>query len=226
MSSGKKKVAVYVDGFNLYHGLDNLNKPHLKWLNLKKLAEKFINSQIEHIENVYYFSAVATFMSKDAIQRHRTYIEALETTGVEFIEGNFKNKILTYKNKHLKLSWKKHEEKETDVNIAIYMVRDAIKSTFDKAVLITNDTDIVPAVEMARSENNNLKFKLLTPPTFKTHDSLFSAIKPGKSTHLTIGHIENSLLPEKIKKPNGKIIHIPDQYKNKKNKIRTFTQMI
>ncbi|MCE3237658.1 MAG: hypothetical protein K0R24_639 [Gammaproteobacteria bacterium] len=48
--NNKKKVAVYVDGFNLYHGLVNLSKPHLKWLNLKSLAEKFIDQAPESIE--------------------------------------------------------------------------------------------------------------------------------------------------------------------------------
>jgi uncharacterized LabA/DUF88 family protein len=212
----KKKVAVYVDGFNLYHGLVNLSKPHLKWLNLKLLAEKFIDPQSEIIEKVYYFSAVATFMDKDIILRHRTYIEALQTIGIEFVEGNFKNKLLTYKNKHLEFKWKKHEEKETDVNISIHMVRDAINKRFDKFILITNDTDIVPAVKMARRENNTLQFKLLTPPTLETHDSLLTAIKPGTSSKLTVGHIQTSLLPEKITKPNGKIISIPSQYIQKR----------
>lgn len=212
----KKKVAVYVDGFNLYHGLANLSQPHLKWLNLKSLAEKFIDPQNETIEKVYYFSAVATFMDKDTILRHRTYIEALETIGIEFVEGNFKDKLLTYKNKHLEFKWKKHEEKETDINISIYMVRDVIRNKFDKFILITNDTDIVPAVKMAKKENETLQFKLLTPPTFATHDSLLSAIKPGTSSKLTVAHIQNSLLPEKIIKSNGKVILIPNQYIQKK----------
>ena len=214
--SNKKRVAVYVDGFNLYHGLDNLAKPHLQWLDLKALAEKFINLQTEVIEKVYYFSAVATFMKNDVVQRHRTYIEALQTTGVEFVEGNFKDKLLTYKNQHLELKWKKHEEKETDVNISIYMLRDAMRKSFDKFILITNDTDIVPAIKMARSENQKLHFKLLTPPTYKTHDSLAQAVKPTTASKLSLEDIQASLLPEKIIKANGKIVSIPDQYIQKK----------
>ena len=34
-----KRVACYVDGFNLYHAIDDLRKPHLKWVNLWALAE-------------------------------------------------------------------------------------------------------------------------------------------------------------------------------------------
>lgn len=116
----------------------------------------------------------------------------------------------------MEFKWKKHEEKETDVNISIYMVRDAIKGSYDKFILITNDTDIVPAVKMARAENNALQFKLLTPPTLETHDSLLTAIKPGTSSKLTVSHIQTSLLPEKIKKSNGKIISIPGQYIQKR----------
>ena len=155
-------------------------------------------------------------MDKDTVLRHRTYIEALETLGIEFVCGNFKDKWLEYKNKHIQIKWKKHEEKETDVNISIYMVRDAIRKKFDKFILITNDTDIVPAVKMARSENNTLQVKLLTPPMLDTHDSLLSAISPGTSSKLTVGHIQNSLLPERIIKQNGKIILIPNQYIQKK----------
>lgn len=95
------------------------------------------------------------------------------------------------------------------------MVRDAIKGTYDKFIVITNDTDIAPAVKMARAENISLQIKLLTPPTLETHDSLLTAIKPGTSSKLTAGHIQNSLLPEKITQGNGKIIHVPTQSRNK-----------
>src|SRR5829696_9188995 len=36
------KVACYIDGFNLYHSIDELRKPHLKWVNLWALAESFV----------------------------------------------------------------------------------------------------------------------------------------------------------------------------------------
>ncbi len=212
-NNNKKKVAVYVDGFNLYHGLKNLKKPHLKWLNLRSLAEKFIDRANEVIEKVYYFSAIATHMDSETIQRHKTYIEALEVNNVEFVGGNFKKKWLSYRNNHIEIKWKKHEEKETDVHISIYMVRDSMKKKFDKFILITNDTDIVPAVKMARSENSALRIKLLTPPTLDTHDSLLNAVRPGTCSKLTEGHIQNSLLPDKIQKANRKIIHMPEQYR-------------
>jgi hypothetical protein len=131
---------------------------------------------------------------------------------IKFIGGNFKDKWHEYNNKTIQIKWKRHEEKETDVNIAIYIIRDAIQNNADKFILITNDTDIVPAIKMAREENSKIQFKLITPPTFSTHDSLLNAIRPGTFSKLTEGHLKNSLLPEVIKKSNGKIITRPKQY--------------
>src|SRR5437762_3268270 len=132
--ASKKRIAVYVDGFNLYHALKNLKKNHLKWLNLRALAEKFINPREEAIEAVFYFSAIATH-----------------------IQNN-------------------------------------------------------PAIRIAKAENNTLEMNRLTPPTYTTHDSLRQNIRPGKSSVITEGHIMLSLLPASIKKPNGKIIHRPEEY--------------
>ena len=211
--SNKKKIAVYVDGFNLYHALKNLKKPYLKWLNIRSLVEKFINQQGEVIDKIYYFSAIATHINNDVAKRHRVYIEALETFGVQFIEGHFKKKEHTCNIKdRVNLTLYKHEEKETDVNIAIHMVRDSLLKKFDKLILITNDTDINPAIEMAKKENPAIEIKLLTPPTYKTHDSLHKAIAPGKATVISEKHIELSLLPPSLTKQNGKIIHRPQEY--------------
>lgn len=185
----------------------------MKWLNLRSLVEKFINQQQETIDKIYYFSAIATHINVDTTKRHQVYIEALETFDIQFIEGHFKNKVHTcYVKDRINLTLYKHEEKETDVNIAIYMVRDAILKKFDKLILITNDTDINPAIEMAKKENPNLEIRLLTPPTYKTHDSLRKIIMPGKATVISEGQIQLSLLPASITKSNGKIIHRPKEY--------------
>lgn len=42
----------------------------------------------------------------------------------------------------------KLEEKQSDVNIALHMYDDAIRGEVDHVVLVTNDTDLVPAFEM------------------------------------------------------------------------------
>ncbi len=48
-------------------------------------------------------------------------------------------------------AWTDHEEKETDVNIALHLLRDAHQDRFDRALLISGDSDLVPAVRMVRA---------------------------------------------------------------------------
>ena len=35
------RVACYIDGFNLYHAIDDLDKPHLKWLEFAPSQDPF-----------------------------------------------------------------------------------------------------------------------------------------------------------------------------------------
>lgn len=86
---------MYVDGFNLYHAINDLKDDSLKWLCLRRLAESIIRPT-EQLKKVKYFSAYATWMP-EAYKRHRQYVQALREEGVQFIEGKFKKKYLRCK---------------------------------------------------------------------------------------------------------------------------------
>jgi len=49
----KIRVACFVDGFNLYHAIDEMDREELKWVNLWKLMESFIDPTIHQIVGVY-----------------------------------------------------------------------------------------------------------------------------------------------------------------------------
>lgn len=85
-----RRVAVYVDGFNLYHALDDLRQNHLKWLDLWALSEAMCREG-ERVITVKYFSAYATWREK-SYRRHQRYVKALQARGVIFVEGQFKAK--------------------------------------------------------------------------------------------------------------------------------------
>lgn len=40
-----------------------------------------------------------------------------------------------------------HEEKRTDVNIAVHVVAGAVKDLYDRAVLVTADSDLIPSIQ-------------------------------------------------------------------------------
>lgn len=110
-----RRVAVLVDGYNLYHAIDGLQRNDLKWLNLRALSEMLVSPDAGSIvSDVLYFSAYATWR-KDQYARHQTYVKALKTANVKVILGNFKRKDHSCNN--CGSEWIAHEEKETDVNI-------------------------------------------------------------------------------------------------------------
>ena len=83
----------FVDGYNLYHGIDSMVKDgpgparqHLKWVNLWELIKAFTAPSKEDLTKVYYFSAFATW-KPEACQRHRAYVKALQNAGVTVVLG-------------------------------------------------------------------------------------------------------------------------------------------
>ena len=84
----KKRVNVYVDGFNLYHSALQKTYPECRWLNLIELAKRLINPNTEEIQTVYYSSAITSWNPNSA-KKHLLYIHALRTVGVKDILGKF-----------------------------------------------------------------------------------------------------------------------------------------
>jgi hypothetical protein len=48
-------------------------------------------------------------------------------------------------------AWKL-EEKKTDVNIALHLYRDLLKGNCEQAILVSNDSDLVPALEAVQED--------------------------------------------------------------------------
>lgn len=198
----KRRVSVYIDGFNLYHAVDALSEDHLKWLDLRKLSKTLVRSG-EVVTCVKYFSAYATWR-EDSYRRHQTYVAALKACGVQFIEGKFKRKRVQCR--LCQGTYFTHEEKETDVNIGAHLMADALKGRFDRALVVSADTDLNAAVRHTRDETTgqNLKIDIVAPPGRMNLNSeaLFEA---------TVGRIRSSLLPERVIS-NGREIHRPPAY--------------
>ena len=86
-----ERVIAYIDGFNLYHALHDLGRPHLKWVDLATLVRGYAAQPHQQVVAVNYFSAFATWLTA-AYARHRQYVEALRSVGVTPIMGRFKEK--------------------------------------------------------------------------------------------------------------------------------------
>ena len=149
------RVNAYIDGYNLYHAEVNLNDNRLKWVNLRALCQHFCKSD-DKLDKVWYFTAYAEYYKDDPqkaykIENHKKYInDFLKGFGVTTKLGKFN---------------KSKKEKQTDINLALQLYGDAIYNRFDKAFLVTADTDFVAAINKIRKNNetNNKQIIILAP---------------------------------------------------------------
>jgi uncharacterized LabA/DUF88 family protein len=190
-----------VDGFNLYHALLRFRDAKVEWLDLNALCLRLIQPKTEQIKAINYFSAYADWLP-DPMARHKEYVKALEATGVTPILGHFKNK--DRKCFKCGTTWVAHEEKETDVSIGITMLNDAYKGKYERAYLVTRDSDLMPAVKMIRAEFPKKELIAVAPPMMGHSNDLLSVCNGKKK--ITPDQVRACLLPAQVKKPDGTVV--------------------
>jgi len=203
----KERVVALVDGFNLYHAILKHQDPKLKWLSLHTLVKMHLLKQTQELAEVYYFTAFAHW-NPDKVKRHSTYISALENEGAKIVLGEFKLKTERCR-AVCKKEYKHHEEKMTDVNIALHLLKLAVLDRFDTAFLVTGDNDLVPAIKTVMDMYPHKKITVLLPP-FAQAMSLINQKDHANFNHMTIKRkaLEDSQLPAKITL-EGAIVHRP-----------------
>jgi uncharacterized LabA/DUF88 family protein len=197
------RVSAFVDGFNLYHAIDDLGRPHLKWLNLRLLSEVFAPSPQCTLTDVFYFTAFATWRPA-SYRRHREYVKALAAARVTTVLGNFKEKDRECFT--CKAAWRTHEEKESDVNLALCLLRGAFRDTYDRALVMTQDSDIAPAVAMVLREFPSKSVRIVTPVGFSHSFQLLRAVGGERhAVRMKAIHLERSLFGREVLDPAGNL---------------------
>jgi hypothetical protein len=125
------RVVFLVDGFNLYHSVLDAEKQlhqRLHWLDIAGMCGAQLSSIGQtvgrcEVGDIYYFSALAHHVESSrpgTVKRHQTYLWALKSTGVHVELAQFKEKDRWCPLCHR--SSKSHEEKETDVALAVRLL--------------------------------------------------------------------------------------------------------
>ena len=200
------RVWAFIDGFNMWHALCDVKKrgqrqrppvnlEHLKWLDLRALANRLVMGP-ERLQRVLYFSAYAKHRAQ-SYARHELYTGALKLHGVGPIMGRFKQKDVRCHGACGGL-YKTHEEKETDVNIAIHMLYGAVMDQYDVGLLFTADSDLVPAVQMVREKAPLVQIRMVTPPGRIESVALKAVAGSGVSHTLSQAQLAASRLPDSL----------------------------
>jgi hypothetical protein len=191
----------YVDGFNLYHALDDLNKPYLKWVSMRRLAERVAKPFSCSIDEIVFGTA---FFPGDfeKRKRHETYINALKAEGVEVLLGHTTNEPSDCKS--CGRIWDQTREKETDINIALSLFEAFSTDRVDIAFLVTADTDQAATLKFVKRCFPKKKVVVLTPPGRR--ESTHLKHNACRSIKLSETDIDLSVMPIMIQPPKGRLI--------------------
>jgi NYN domain len=176
---------------------------HLKWVDLRKLIETFMDVSRHEVTAIYYFSAFATWMP-DAHLRHQQYVEALKARGVTPVIGRFKAKDAYCR--ACRKPYKTHEEKETDVNIALWLLNEAYKNNYDHAFILSRDSDLTPAIRMVLEQFPDKKIKIISPPNAGHSKEMGGLVGKNMLASVKLVHLERCLLPATITDPDSGLV--------------------
>jgi len=201
----KERVIVYVDGFNLYFGMVEAGFGYCKWLDLNELTRNLLRPHQQLIGIKYFTSRVSNNPQKQ--KRQTTYIEALESTGIEVIYGQYQSNCIRCN--RCGNRWNTFNEKMTDVNIATYLLVDAYKDGYDTAMLISGDSDLVPPMKAVHQNFPHKRVFVAFPP--KRKNVSVSSIAKG---HLIIGRkkLVDSQFPDEVQKADGFTLKKPSRW--------------
>ncbi len=189
------RVAVYVDGFNLFYGLRDKGWKRYYWLDLKLLGERLLRPG-QVLVAVRYFTARVLPKPDDPDKpiRQNTYLEALATLpDLSIHYGYFVPRREGY------------EEKMTDVNVAVEMLCDAHADAFDTAMVVSADGDLTGAV-LAVKERYNKRVIVAFPPNRRSNE-----LRAAATSSLVIGadSLRNSQLPDVVPSAAGYALRRP-----------------
>lgn len=206
-----KRSIIYIDGFNLYYGA--LKGTPFKWLDISKYFT--LLRQDDDIQLIKYFSAMVDGSHRE---RQEIYMQALSTLpNVNIILGKYKNKQVKCLVKNCNYSgsriFQMPEEKRTDVNIALNMFNDCVKDLCDRFILVSGDSDLVPALKMIKSycpEKEIIVYVPASDPTRGAAVEIRSAADKDKTLPIIL--LSKSQFPTSLPDGAGGTITKPDTW--------------
>lgn len=213
--SSRSRVVGYVDGYNVYYGLLSKGWKRFYWLDLRALFTTLLLPGDE-LATVKYFTATGRG-PQDSNRRQAIYLGALSSSGgVEVIKGRFAKRTrrhCSYCGNYLQClqcgrSDRRNQEKMTDVALGVNLVADAYEGLYDKAFVMTGDSDLIPAVKHVVGRLG--KRVVVTPPPGRRSDQLNEAASG--VAYFSVGAFRRSQLPEVVAGSGGREYRRPAEW--------------
>ena len=147
----EEKVAVYIDGNNFYKYLKNkeISFPRGVKFDFSKFVD-FLAGERKLVSKRYYVGIArnidGSLKSQQIVSGQQKFLSHLENE--EFV---IKRGRVMYDEGRIR-------EKGTDIKIAVDLIVGAVDDIYDTAVLVSSDTDLIPAVKYIKYRKKKLEY--------------------------------------------------------------------
>ncbi len=148
--SSPERVVVYIDGANFFRRLKDpqINLPSGKIFDYSKFANYLANGR-KLVSKRYYVGVVrnvdGTKRSADLVRHQQKFLTEIENEGFAVKRGR-----IVYDNTI--------REKGVDVKLATDLLIGAIDNLYDTAIIVSSDTDLVPAIEYIKFKKKKIEY--------------------------------------------------------------------
>ena len=162
------RYAVFIDGGYARKVLNQFGNPKISYL---KFSECVANNE-ERLRTYYYdcapyISASPTSDEKTKKSNFDRFVFALER------QTRFQVRPGRLAKRHLSDGTTEYEQKMVDILMAVDLVQLSVQNKIQRAVLLANDSDFVPAIRIARDAGTIVELYYGIPP--RPHDELINA---------------------------------------------------
>jgi uncharacterized LabA/DUF88 family protein len=142
------KAIILIDGSNFYFKLKSIGIKNQLTFDYKKLA-KFLVGKDNLISSTYYIGKVKTDKTTKSQKLHRNQQKLL----AQLRKHNF-----SYKLGYLLKNGGKYHEKGVDIQMAVDLLVAAYENTADRIILVSSDTDLIPAIRKAKAMGKTVEY--------------------------------------------------------------------
>ncbi|PIR44877.1 MAG: hypothetical protein COV10_02540 [Candidatus Vogelbacteria bacterium CG10_big_fil_rev_8_21_14_0_10_51_16] len=145
----KNRVAVFIDGSNLYHRLKELSF---------------------HNTVKFEYGGLATFLARKRPLTNASYYVGVVRAKIDDVRGQelrkqqqrlfqvLNNQNLNIRRGYIMSHGDRFYEKGVDVQIAVDLLVGAYEDEYDTAVLLSSDTDLIPAIKKVRNLGKRVEY--------------------------------------------------------------------
>ena len=141
----KERVAIFIDGSNLYH---NLKRYKIK-TKFEEIIKK-VETKREIVDIFYYTALLDKLIDENGYNKHKKFLDKIKKI------ANFNVVLCTLRKMILENGSVDFAIKGDDVYLATDLIKGSYEDLYDVAIIISGDADFIPAIKLTQKNGKKV----------------------------------------------------------------------